>query len=209
MEDILSQITFKNNPGRGGTCRTRFPTFHGGTGRGIREELTQIPFTICDRHCPLPVPRPHRPAPAEATSACLQPPAPRPGPAPPLLPTAGPFCTMCNPQHSLLRRCPHSASGPEQQRLRLCRAPLDTSRTPNWSFSSPPLLSRHVQACALSTPKQSMPNELPVRGRRGRRGLGPPPCLLMLPQAPQPSARAFCRGRRTPLSTSTFFFFSF
>lgn len=116
---------------------------------------------------------------------------------------------MCNPQHSLLRRCPHSASGPEQQRLRLCRAPLDTSRTPNWSFSSPHLLSRHVQACALSTPKQSMPNELPVRGRRGRRGLGPPPCLLMLPQAPQPSARAFCRGRRSRCPQALSFFFLF
>lgn len=166
---------------------------------------TQIPFTICNRHPPGAPPR--RPAPAEATSACLQPLAPHPWPAPPLLPTAGPFCAVCNLQHSLLRRCPHSASGPEQQRLRLCRAPPDTGRTPNWSFSSSPLPPR-AGLCS-QPPKQSMPNELTVRGWRGRCGLGPPPCLLMLPRAPQPSARAFCRGRgrRCPQALSFFFFF--
>lgn len=151
------------------------------------------------------------PRPAEATNACLQPPAPRPRPAPPLLPTGGPFCTVCNLQHSLLaaaRTAPRAQSSSAYGSAGLHQTPAEAL-----TGASPPLLSRHVQACALST--RSRVCQMSCLSEAGEDEVGldpaPPPasrcCLGPLNPAPGPSVQA--AGRRCPQALSFFFFFLF
>lgn len=99
---------------------------------------------------------------------------------------------------SSLVSCLHGERRPRpvQQHSQFCQLPVELVEPSNWNFACPlhltPQTCFTLDTCksVFQTPKQIMPNELPVRGQRGTKSVDSSCRLLMQPIALQSITRA-------------------